>query len=91
MRHATHMTLSKAVSKDYFSEAEAAKALGITVARLHYLLDHYVFNEGSRRPANIEFTSSELTLLSYWNKESSTTGDRARDNVIPIDGHKPAP
>jgi hypothetical protein len=88
MRYASHMTLSKAVTADYFSEAEAAQALGITIVRLHYLLDHYVFNDGSRRPPNIEFTSIELILLSYWNKESRCS-DRTRDNVIAIDDRKP--
>ena len=85
------MTLSKAVSHDYFSETEAAQALGITLARLHYLLDHHVFNDGSRRPPNIEFTSIELTLLSYWSKESLGAGDGPRDNVVSIDDHKANP
>lgn len=89
MRQALHMTLTKAISKDYYSELEAAQALGITLARLHYLLDRYIFNDGGRRPANIEFTSSELVLLAYWNKESRAAGEGPRDNVISIDEHKP--
>jgi hypothetical protein len=82
------MTLSKAVTKDYYSEAEAAHALGITIARLHQLLDRYIFNVGSRRPPNIEFTTSELLLLSYWSKDSLGPGTESRDNVIPIDDYK---
>jgi hypothetical protein len=55
-------------SQDQFSETEAAAALGISVARLHQLLDEYVFTHGSTRPERIEFNSNDLLLLSYWNK-----------------------
>ncbi len=82
------MTLAKVVSKDYYSEAEAARVLGISIARLHQLLDQYVFNVGTPRPPNIEFTSGELLLLSYWNKESASTGSETRQNVIAIDEYK---
>lgn len=88
MRPLPNMTLAKVVPKDYYSEAEAARVLGISIARLHQLLDHYVFNVGSPRPPDIEFTSSELLLLSYWNKESSTPGIEARPNVVAIDNYK---
>jgi hypothetical protein len=82
------MTLAKAVTKDHYSEAEAARVLGISIARLHQLLDQYVFNVGSVRPPDIEFTSSELLLLSYWSKESSSPGAEPRPNVVSIDDYK---
>jgi hypothetical protein len=82
------MTLPKAVTKDYYSEAEAARVLGISIARLHQLLDQYIFNVGTRRPPNIEFTSGELLLLSYWNKESSSTSAGSPHNVVAIDDYK---
>jgi len=82
------MTLAKVVTKDYYSEAEAARVLGISIAELHQLLDQYVFNVGNSRPPNIELTSSELLLLSYWNKESSGAGTQPRPNVIPINDYK---
>jgi hypothetical protein len=82
------MTLPKAVTKDYYSEAEAARVLGISIARLHQLLDQYVFNVGTRRPPNIELTSGELLLLSYWNKESPSTVAESRQKVIAIDNYK---
>ena len=82
------MTLAKAVPKDYYSEAEAAHMLGISVAKLHLLLDQYVFNVGTPRPPNIEFTSGELLLLSYWNKESSNSGSEPRPNVVAINDYK---
>ncbi len=89
MRQAPIMTLSKAVTKDHFTEAEAARALGITIARLHQLLDRYVFNVGSRRPPDIDFTSSDLLLLSYWNREAcGPSGADPPDNVVSIDDHK---
>jgi hypothetical protein len=82
------MTLPKLVSKDHYSEAEAARILGVSIARLHQLLDHHVFNVGSRRPPDIEFTSSDIVLLSYWNKESSGSGLEPSQKVIPIDNYK---
>lgn len=82
------MTLPKAVTKDYYSEAEAARMLGISIARLHQLLDQYVFNVGSRRPPNVEFTSSDLLLLSYWNKESPSASAGSPQNVVAIDDYK---
>lgn len=82
------MTLPKAVTKDSYSEAEAARVLGISIAKLHQLLDQYVFNVGSHRPPNIEFTSSDLLLLSYWNKESSSPKAEFPQNVIAIDDYK---
>lgn len=54
--------------KEFYSESEAARILGISVARLHLLLDENVFNDGSRRPSNIELTSSDLLLLQFWNR-----------------------
>jgi hypothetical protein len=66
----------KAFADHVYSEAEAAAALGITVSRLHELLDEYIFNQGSPRPPSIEFTSSDLLLLNYWHKNSSTPRDR---------------
>ncbi len=62
--------------------------LGISIATLHQLLDRYIFNVGSRRPPNLEFTSGELLLLSYWNKECSGTSAEAHQKVIPIDDYK---
>ena len=55
----------KTSSNGLYNEAQAAAALGITVGRLHQLLDKHIFPEGSR-PANIEFTASDLILLRYW-------------------------
>lgn len=57
-------------TKELYSEAEAASALGISVNRLHELLDQYIFTNGNRRPAAIQFTSSDLLLLSYWSNDN---------------------
>lgn len=54
-------------SHDLYNEAEAAALLGISVARLYQLLDRYIFTGENRRPHEIEFTSSDLLLLAYWN------------------------
>jgi hypothetical protein len=66
----------KRSANDQYSEREAAEILGITISRLHELLDEHVFNEGSRRPASIEFASSDLLLLNYWQKNSSSREGR---------------
>ena len=87
MRH-FDMTLPKLVPKDHYSESEAASILGVSIARLHQLLDQHIFNVGSRRPPNIEFTSSDLLLLSYWNRESPGTPPDPNQKVIRIDDYK---
>jgi len=46
--------------------------LGVTLARLHQLLDEHIFTDGGERPSSIEFTSSDLLLLSYWNASTES-------------------
>ncbi len=58
--------------KDSYTETEAAAILGVTVARLHQLLDQHIFTNGDRRPPSVEFTSSDLLLLSYWNSSTES-------------------
>ena len=64
------MAKAKRSTKDLYSEAEAAAALRISIAHLHELLDQYIFTNGTPRPAAIQFTSSDLLLLSYWSHDS---------------------
>jgi hypothetical protein len=56
----------KKPTKQYYTETEAAHALRISLESLHEILDQHVFNEGLPRPAVLEFTHSELLLLSVW-------------------------
>ena len=56
--------------KELYNEAEAAAALGVSISRLHELLDQYIFTNGSQRPQAIQFTSGDLLLLSYWSNDS---------------------
>ncbi len=65
-----HMAKLKRSPKELYSETEAAAALGITLGRLHELLDEYIFTNGTRRPQSIQFTASDLLLLSYWSTDS---------------------
>ncbi len=58
--------------KEHFSEAEAAAALGISITRLHELLDAYIFTQGNKRPEWLEFNSNDLLLLNYWNKSEKS-------------------
>jgi hypothetical protein len=55
-------------NQGFYSEHEAARWLGITLTRLHELLDQNIFNDGSRRPQNLQFNNGDLLLLSYWNE-----------------------
>lgn len=64
------MTNADKRNNDYYSEAEAANLLGISVSRLHMLLDENVFNDGSRRPADLKLLSSDLLLLEFWNRST---------------------
>lgn len=64
------MAKLKRSTKELYSEAEAAAALGISITCLHELLDQYIFTNGTRRPDAIQFTSSDLLLLSYWSKDN---------------------
>lgn len=66
------MSNLKRSPKDWYTEVEAATALGVTIARLHQLLDQHIFTDGAKRPRSIEFTPSDLLLLSYWNSSTDS-------------------
>ena len=70
---ATMPRLSRGMKTQLYSEAEAAAALGITVTRLHELLDAHIFTNGNVRPRSIQFTSNDLLLLGYWSNGQRTT------------------
>ncbi|HUI83972.1 MAG TPA: hypothetical protein VL240_07105 [Candidatus Binatia bacterium] len=71
----------KRSTKELYNETEAAAALGITVAELHQVLDQHIFTDGNPRPASIQFTSSDLLLLSCWTGSSRRAPAR---QVIPM-------
>ena len=56
--------------QEYYTEAEAAEALEISVTRLRYLLDEHVFNDGTARPEEITITYSDLLLLGFWQRST---------------------
>jgi len=56
----------KSPARHLYTEREASEALGIPLALLHLVLDEHIFNDGAPRPANVEFTSSDLLMISYW-------------------------
>jgi hypothetical protein len=82
------MTRRKAARNDSYSEAEAARALEISIARLHQLLDEYIFNEGRYRPADLEFNGSDLVVLAYWNKECPASVEPSHEKVVVITKHR---
>lgn len=57
-------------AQQFYSESDAAMALGVSIARLHMLLDAHIFNDGSQRPAALTFTGSDLALLEFWQKST---------------------
>jgi prophage maintenance system killer protein len=68
------MPRSSRVLRDrLYDEKEAAAALGITVARLHEILDQHIFTQGNKRPEALQFTSTDLLLLGYWSGAQRTT------------------
>ena len=56
----------KMTVKQLYNEREASAALGITLPLLHVILDSHIFNDGTLRPENVEFTSSDLLMIAYW-------------------------
>ena len=70
------MSNVKSSSRELYSETEAAAALSISIARLHELLDKYVFTGKNHRPDSIEFTSSDLLLLGYWHNLTAPPGSK---------------
>ena len=57
--------------KDSYSEAEAAKALGISLMRLHMLLDEHIFNDGTTRPPKLCFYASDLVMIGFWHRTTA--------------------
>ncbi len=55
---------------DCYTEHEAANILGISIARLHRLLDENIFNDGTPRPPDIQLRSADLVLLEFWNRST---------------------
>jgi hypothetical protein len=64
------LSTGKQKQKELYSELEAAEALGISLSRLYLLLDENVFNDGTRRPPDLTFRSSDLILLGFWHRTS---------------------
>ena len=58
--------LSRLPKDRLYDEREAAAALGVTIARLHEVLDQHIFTDGNSRPQSLHFTSNDLLLLGYW-------------------------
>lgn len=60
-----------------FTEGEVAQQLGISVERLHQLLDLNVFNDGGHKPDRITFRPQDLVMLGIWDKVTP-------QNVVPM-------
>ncbi|HTV64754.1 MAG TPA: hypothetical protein VMD98_04070 [Bryocella sp.] len=58
--------LSRVIKDRLYDEREAAAALGVTIARLHEVLDQHIFTDGNLRPQALQFNTNDLLLLGYW-------------------------
>ncbi len=56
--------------KQFYTEPEAALILGISLVRLHGLLDEYIFNDGTERPEDLRLRASDLVLLRFWHRST---------------------
>ena len=64
------MGIAKDRELDCYTEAEAAKMIGISISRLHMLLDEHIFNDGTTRPADLQLRSSDIVLIAFWNRST---------------------
>lgn len=55
-----------------YSESEAVNLLGISIARLHQLLDEHFFNDGTKRPRDLKLRYADLVLLAFWEKSTES-------------------
>jgi len=55
---------------DDYTEHEAAGMLGISVDRLHKLLDENIFNDGTPRPPELRLRAADLVLLEFWDRST---------------------
>lgn len=54
--------------KEFYSEMEAAEVLGMSMERLHLLLNENVFNDGSAKPQQLTFRATDLILIEFWDR-----------------------
>ena len=64
------ITICLKPQKEIYSELEAATALGITLERLHMLLDQNIFADGSTKPSRLFFRPTDLVMLEFWHNTS---------------------
>lgn len=67
----TAMQNADTTFKQFYTEAEAAMLLGISISRLRNLLDEHIFNDGTERPVGLRLQASDLVLLRFWNRGTS--------------------
>jgi hypothetical protein len=60
------MAIPTNAKKEYYTEAEAAQALNISLPRLRQLLNEHVFNDGKARPEQLSLRLSDVILLEFW-------------------------
>lgn len=56
--------------KEFYSEAEAARLLGISGERLRRLVEENMFNDGRESPRELTFRAADLVLLGFWHRST---------------------
>ena len=64
------MVIANTRHPDDYTETEAAGILGISIDRLHRLLDDNIFNDGTPRPPELKLRSADLILLEFWDRST---------------------
>jgi len=64
------MRIAKDRELDCYSEAEAAQMIGISITRLHMLLDEHIFNDGSMRPPDLRLRAQDIVLIAFWSRST---------------------
>jgi hypothetical protein len=64
------MVIANTRHPDDYTEHEAAGMLGISISRLHKLLDDNIFNDGTLRPPELRLRSADLILLEFWDRST---------------------
>lgn len=56
--------------KEYFTEAEVSKLLGISLERLHGLLDQNIFFDGMQKPSPLYFRPADVVMIEIWHRNT---------------------
>ena len=68
--------------REFYTEDDILRELGITRERLHHLLDLHVFRHGEPRPGVIHFRAQDFVMIGEWLRRD------AGPKVVRMPGHR---